>query len=291
MAGDFLLTWKPDQWPYSELRKIIDAFDSGGEAKEDWRFAAHRKVVRGDRVYLYKQGDRPRGVFARGTVTGVPKRNPNARKNERAWQVPVSFDLMVDPLHEFIVTEEELLKLPAPKHRWATQSSGITLEPAVARAIDKQAIDVAFIDANDSELEPFDPKNIEDARERIRRAITLRRGQREFRFKLLNAYEGKCAVTGCALVDVLEAAHIVPYKGQQTNDVRNGVLLRTDLHTLFDCGLFSIDTKTMRVMVTPRLLKTGYRNLNGRMLRVPKDRMQRPSEAALDQHRLTCFWK
>ena len=57
----------------------------------------------------------------------------------------------------------------------------------------------------------FDPSNVSDTRERTERAIYLRRGQKGFRDALLSAYEGQCVVTGCAVLDVLEAAHIHPY--------------------------------------------------------------------------------
>ena len=78
----------------------------------------------------------------------------------------------------------------------------------------------------------FDAKDTKDARKKVMRAIVLRRGQPEFRRDLIAAYEGRCAVTGCDLVDALEAAHIVPHRGTHTNVVRNGLLLRADIHTL-----------------------------------------------------------
>jgi len=196
---------------------------------------------------------------------------------------------MIDPTKGFLISEEELQRLPAPKHRWRTQSSGIALEPAVARAIDLRVLNKPLLNADEAALEPFDPKNIEDGREKIKREIVLRRGQRVFRTKLLSAYDEKCAITGCDLVDLLEAAHILPFKGPDTNDVRNGLLLRSDMHTLFDCGLISIDTKTMTIMVAPEVLRTTYRSLEKRKLRLPKVQNQRPSTAALDAHRRANF--
>lgn len=57
----------------------------------------------------------------------------------------------------------------------------------------------------------------------------------------MDAYERRCAVTGCTVEAVLEAAHISPYRGDHTNDVTNGLLLRADIHTMFDCGLIKVD--------------------------------------------------
>jgi hypothetical protein len=86
----------------------------------------------------------------------------------------------------------------------------------------------------------FDPTDIEDGRKQIERMVTLRQGQPAFRRALLDAYERRCAVTGCAIDDVLEAAHISPYLGEHTHHVTNGLLLRADIHTLFDRGLIKV---------------------------------------------------
>ncbi len=53
----------------------------------------------------------------------------------------------------------------------------------------------------------------------------------------MDAYGGRCAVTNCDIEDVLEAAHISPYNGPSTDQVYNGLLLRTDIHTLFDWAI------------------------------------------------------
>lgn len=146
-------------------------------------------------------------------------------------------------------------------------------------------VESGFLNANAADEDEFDPDNVEDGREKIMRAITRRRGQRAFRGALLKAYEGACAVSGCRVVDVLEAAHIFPYRGPDTNKTSNGLLLRADLHTLFDCGLLSVDEEKMTVIVTPRLRHTEYGKLNGAELRMPKAKSDRPSKTALMNHR------
>jgi predicted restriction endonuclease len=69
------------------------------------------------------------------------------------------------------------------------------------------------------------------------RLIVECQGQPAFWDALLQAYERQCAITGCTVLQILEAAHIMPYMGKPTNRVDNGLLLRSDLHTLFDLGL------------------------------------------------------
>ena len=77
------------------------------------------------------------------------------------------------------------------------------------------------------------------------RTVKIRRGQPKFRKKLLSLYDS-CMVSGCKIEDVLEACHIVPYSVSHDNSPENGILLRSDLHTLLDCGLMSI-TEDFRV--------------------------------------------
>jgi putative restriction endonuclease len=287
MSQDFLITWKPDGWPYSNLQQLVEKFEKAREAKEFWRFAAHRKVKVGDRIYLYKQGSAPRGVFGVGRSVGGAMRNPNAGPKQRDWQLPVVFDLIVDPYKEMLVADVELLKMLAPKNQWSNQSSGISLNADIARAIDARISARMLLAGSDSHSEPFHPRNIVDARERVNRAILMRRGQRGFRVALLNAYRGKCAITGCEISDILEAAHIVPYRGIDTNDVRNGILLRSDIHTLFDCGLLSIESRNMTVVLANRIRDTNYKALAGRKVRLPKLVSQQPSKDAIDAHHRT----
>ncbi|MSQ13700.1 MAG: HNH endonuclease [Dehalococcoidia bacterium] len=136
-----------------------------------------------------------------------------------------------------------------------------------------------------SSLGAFEPDSIVEGRERVLASIVRRRGQPEFRLGLLSAYRGRCAITGCDAVEVLEAAHIVSYKGPETNHPANGLLLRADIHTLFDLGHIAIDSGTMTVVVSSNLESTSYADLKGKPLRLPKDERLHPSKAAFDRHR------
>ena len=132
-------------------------------------------------------------------------------------------------------------------------------------------------------LSQFDPANIEDGRKKILQAVAVRQGQAKFREKLLEAYESRCAITGTGVPVTLQAAHIVPYRGPETNAVQNGVLLRADIHNLFDMGLITIEPETYLVTVARELSNTAFAKLNGRKLRKPAKRADWPSSAALSE--------
>jgi predicted restriction endonuclease len=130
----------------------------------------------------------------------------------------------------------------------------------------------------------FAPADVEDARMRILAAIVLRQGQRAFREQLLAAYRQSCAVTGCDVVETLEAAHIVAYRGPDTNHVTNGLLLRADIHTLFDLGLLAVHPTDCRLLVDRRLRGTAYEAWDGQIIRLPTNPAEHPSREALEWH-------
>jgi hypothetical protein len=136
-----------------------------------------------------------------------------------------------------------------------------------------------------TQAESFNPRSIEDARRWVTSSIVQRQGQGQFRATLLNAYQGRCAITGCDAASALEAAHIIPYNGAETNSARNGILLRADLHTLFDLGLIAIDETTMTLVISSSLSNGHYASLAGGRVQLPVDSKLRPSPQALSAHR------
>lgn len=132
-----------------------------------------------------------------------------------------------------------------------------------------------------AEVIAYDPSDSAEGKTYKMRKMANRLGQRKFREKLLEAYKGTCAVTGCSETNVLQAAHISPYDGPKTNHVQNGMLLRADIHNLFDLGLICIDPISHEVLVSPRVQDLKYRALNGSLARLPEKKHHRPSMVSL----------
>jgi hypothetical protein len=127
----------------------------------------------------------------------------------------------------------------------------------------------------------FDPHSAAEGRKRILASICRRQGRPEFREKLFVAYSGRCAITGTNVKETLEAAHILPYDGPKTNHVANGLLLRADLHVLFDLGLIGVDPSEFKVVLSPQLRKTYYAEFEGRRISVPSEANLQPNRIAL----------
>ena len=140
-------------------------------------------------------------------------------------------------------------------------------------------------DADEADEEgAFDPGTIDDEPGKVLRSINVRRGQPDFRKRLLKVYGGRCAISGCDCEDALEAAHIRRYGGEDTNHIQNGLLLRCDLHTLFDIGKLGIDPDTYRIVVADALLETVYSRLKGKKLRLPVNPKHHPNTNVLREH-------
>ncbi|WP_240776130.1 HNH endonuclease [Nitrincola schmidtii] len=96
--------------------------------------------------------------------------------------------------------------------------------------------------------------------------LAIRDGQARFRNMLLSHYGCMCMVTGEKLDSVIEAAHISPYDGNKSNNIGNGLLLRVDIHRLFDKNLLAIEPNSLTIHLHPSLEGTSYSNLDGKKL-------------------------
>ena len=110
------------------------------------------------------------------------------------------------------------------------------------------------------------------------------------------AYGGACAVSGEHSLPVLEAAHIQPYSTKGgSHEVSNGLLLRADIHRLFDRGYVTV-TPDLRFVVSERLAKEfengkAYYKRNGKVLGLPKNAADQPDLELLRWHNENVFEK
>ena len=123
--------------------------------------------------------------------------------------------------------------------------------------------------------------------------VTPRLGQGIFSVQVRSAYGGACAVTGEHSAPVLEAAHIKPYSQGGEHQVENGLLLRSDLHRLYDLGYVTV-TPDYVFRVGDRLreeYKNGrsYYGLSGSKIALPGDPLLRPGREGLEWHQREVF--
>lgn len=124
--------------------------------------------------------------------------------------------------------------------------------------------------------------------------IKPRLGQGGFRVVVLEGYERRCSVTGERTLPVLEAAHIQPYSEDGPHELSNGLLLRSDWHTLFDTGYITV-TNDFKIEVSRRIKEEfsngrDYYAHHGSSLKVlPKELSQQPAKQFLEWHQTKRF--
>ncbi len=123
--------------------------------------------------------------------------------------------------------------------------------------------------------------------------ITPRLGQGAFRVMVTDSYARRCAVTQERTLPALEAAHILPYAQGGPHTPQNGLLLRSDIHRLFDEGYVTV-TPSLHFEVSRRIreeFENGkhYYNLQGKPIAPPVQAEHRPDIEALSWHNEHCF--
>ncbi|RYX80681.1 HNH endonuclease [bacterium] len=122
----------------------------------------------------------------------------------------------------------------------------------------------------------------------------VRLGQGAFRVLVTDAYSRKCSISGEKTLPVLEAAHIKPYSELGPHSVSNGILLRSDLHRLFDGGYLTI-TNDLKVEVSSRIKeefqngKEYYKYHGNDLFVIPNRKIDLPNETYIDWHNTNIY--
>ncbi|WP_205843618.1 HNH endonuclease [Nakamurella deserti] len=215
-----------------------------GPLKTSWPlFNGYRTMRPGDIVWIYAGGEG--ALCAAATVDDVHTQADGTWTALWIWRRDITRALQV----------HELSRRTLAPFRFSKVVRGIRrVDPETAQVIDRW-IDAAGPDPLGPDL-GTDPSLSDDDNRRKREAIiAVRPGAARFRGDLMDAYGYRCAITGCDVEVALEAAHIKPYRGPRHDRVDNGILLRRDLHALFDANLLGID-ETGRVFTMPASVTT-----------------------------------
>lgn len=286
----------PQHWDYAKRDGI-------------WHLTRRVDVKAGDDIYFW-QGGRPKGPGYKAGLLGLMQATTDIEPMRPGETMPwnISDDKRAD--YEFRIELAVVTPTSTSVASWTTlqENTGVkgatnfgpreVKDPDGERWLRKQLdigeteeISLKFRKVVD-ELDPAAAGSDEDLRRRVEASIVAREGQGAFRKGLLDAYRERCAITGIS-EPVLDAAHIRRYMGPHSNAPSNGVLLRTDLHTLFDKHLLTIvyDAGTYHVRVSDDLGADMYRDLDRQALAViPRAAKDRPKAALLAEHNEACDW-
>lgn len=103
-----------------------------------------------------------------------------------------------------------------------------------------------------------------------------------------DTYNRRCAITQERTLPALEAAHIRPFGDGGAHEAQNGLLLRRDIHSLFDAGYVTV-TPDLHFEVSRRIKEEfdngrHYYELHGQTIHAPEDALRRPDAEALRWH-------
>jgi putative restriction endonuclease len=194
--------------------------------------------------------------------------------------------LLVEPV---FFAPEEWVAQPADWHPNIVQGKSYDLTAGEGARMARECLE---------RIGPLEPPTLsrladESKRYGVPGLIAPRLGQATFRVAVEEAYGRACAVTWEHSLPVLEAAHIRPYEQNGQHTVSNGLLLRRDIHRLFDLGYATV-SRDHRFRVSRRLAEEfhngkTYYALDGARVEAPKAEQDWPDRELLQWHRETVF--
>jgi putative restriction endonuclease len=193
----------------------------------------------------------------------------------------------------FFLEERDWIPVPADWRRNIVRGKGYDARSGEGRRVWDRLEAVVGVSARSAvPAAPYEPQRVAE-RFGGPTIVYPRLGQGTFRVLVTDLYGRRCAVTGERTLPVLEAAHIKPFAAAGPHEPRNGVLLRSDIHTLFDRGYVTV-TPELRFEVSGRIREEfengrDYYALHGRPVRLPADIGLAPAREYLDWHASNVF--
>jgi putative restriction endonuclease len=195
--------------------------------------------------------------------------------------------ILVEP---FFFPEPDWISCPPDFHSNTQVGKSYDAETAAGRRLWEQVVQrLEKLKARSLDPGPATIAAVEGTRYGKPTIVAPRLGQGAFRVLVTDAYDRRCAMTHEKALPVLQAAHINPYAQGGPHQVSNGLLLRSDVHTLFDRGYITVDSSEMRIVVSRRIHEEfdngkDYYRLHGKRLSVPSDTQALPSHENLAYH-------
>lgn len=137
-SGAFFLTWNPSRWPWIDLETHLAQVTCGQPVELNWSTGNTKKIEAGDRVFLLKQGELPRGIMASGLAISEVFEDAHhdakrAAAGDKANYVRVRLDRLVRP--EAVLAVEDIHEGPLAPIYWAMPASGIEMPSDAAREL------------------------------------------------------------------------------------------------------------------------------------------------------------
>lgn len=204
MIQTYLLAWNPKRWNWEqhELSQKINAVQQGERVVERWSCGRNRKIKRGDRVFLIRLSEEPRGIFGSGFVSKGVSEGPHwddelAKIGETSLFIQFVYDSLYDPHLGPIIPREVLKNDPRlSKMHWDTQSSGVTIPKEVAHNLEQVWQEIQISAA--PYLMPEEIESAEALLEGAKKLVNVNAYERNraARLQCIQFYGSRCVVCG-----------------------------------------------------------------------------------------------
>ncbi len=199
---------------------------------------------------------------------------------------PIGCILLAEP---FFFTQEDWIEVPPDFAKNIVQGKTYDTDTERGNQLYEQVADRLKRTQDQLPSGPAVKAIVQGPRYGAPRPVAPRLGQGTFRALVTEAYARRCAVTGERTLPVLEAAHIRPYGEGGEHALGNGLLLRSDLHRLYDGGYVTVDPDEQRLLVSRRIreeFENGrhYYALEGQKIAAPQKGFSPPEAGNLRYH-------
>ncbi len=226
---------------------------------DTWGLATNFRVIEpGDWVWAYFGGN-VRQIHAVGTVTAPVGYSEEWGRYtvQVGWNAALTGELQKRPIRY-------------EDYRQRVQASAARANPKTVSVLERWLQNA--------------PSAVTTEVKHVPREVLQRLGQAAFRAEAVRLFGGRCAITGVSEPWVLQAVHIVPVSSGGAHSGANALLLRADLHALFDTGRLTI-AHGLKVRVSRNVTDPEYRDLDGRRLQAPSGVSRAAFADALAKHR------
>ena len=227
-----------------------------------------KKVMIGDYVWIYAGWDTKR-ILAVGAIDSAPSPtagDPAYRDYPHPYQVWIKIDNGLT-----LRLQESTFQIRHKDFKQWVPGAVRSANPRTIRCLQKFLKAAPAISSQDEVVR------------HSRVEVQQRLGQSEFRADIRAAYGDRCAISGASEPEALVAAHIRPVANKGRHGTKNGLLLRADLHNLFDSYRISID-ENLRIRVSSTVSDREYQRFHGRKLGLPTSKSLHPDRELLARH-------
>lgn len=137
----FLFTWNPKKYDWIDLQKDIEQLDNVGYVEKRWSCGNNKKIKQGDRIFLIKLGDEPKGIMGSGyaAISSYSGKHWDGTEGKVTNYITIEFDTLINPKNNPLFNIEKLINVdPKNIQQWFPQQSGISIKAEISINLEKE---------------------------------------------------------------------------------------------------------------------------------------------------------